>query len=285
MVNVGWKLDKLLLISLDVDIKNKNNKPTVSLYSGITDKGAILLNQLVQIEEVLEELEQGYSGVFRCVGQDGLQYYVKGHNVGREDQAKEWIAAQLAKEFGLPIANFALAEVDEYMHEYLSPSLKKIGHGLCFASQEVKMAQWPEPHVIAQRVNPELQNDVLFFDYWIRNQDRTKGNPNLLWVPHDEELFVIDHNLAFDPKFNKDDFLNYHIFSEARNRLFGDMFIQEQYQSRLDKALESFQPAIKTISEAWQWHDLEETRPFKLDSDALLSILEEYKKPEFWSMK
>ena len=51
-----------------------------------------------------------------------------------------------------------------------------------------------------------LQQDVLAFDWWIRNSYRylteKGGNPNLFWQPDSHGLVVIDHNLAFDAEFN-----------------------------------------------------------------------------------
>ncbi|MCW7555950.1 hypothetical protein NX722_25640 [Endozoicomonas gorgoniicola] len=243
------------------------------------------MEPLVQIEEVLTELKQGYSGVFRCLGADQQYYYVKGHNVGRDDQAREWICGKLAQAFGLPIADFCLAEIDECLHQYLPDSMKKIGSGVCFASREVKHAEWLQPNLIAHKVSAELQSDLLVFDWWVKNGDRNYGNPNLLWVSNEEKLAVIDHNLAFDSEVTEESFFEHHIFSEAKHRIFTDLAHIAEYRDKIAQAISEFQPAVDVIKEVWPWRDLEETRPFELDSAALLAILEEYKNNDFWSMK
>lgn len=243
------------------------------------------MEPIVQIEEVITELKQGYSGVFRCLGTDQQYYYVKGHNVGRDDQAKEWICGNLAKAFGLPVADFCLAEVDECLYEYLPAPLKKIGSGICFASREVKNAEWLQPNLIAHKVPPKLQNDLLVFDWWVKNGDRNYGNPNLLWVSNEKRLAVIDHNLTFDSDVTEKSFFEHHIFSEAKDRVFSDLAYIAEYRDKISKVILEFHPAVEVILDAWPWRDLEETRPFELDSAALLSILEEYKNRDFWSMK
>ncbi len=107
----------------------------------------------------------------------------------------------------------------------------------------------------------------------------------MLWVPHEERLVVIDHNLAFDNEENEDLFFKTHIFKDMKDQVFGHWVAAQEYQERLEKALEAFQPAVDTVKEVWQWEDLEETRPLTLDSEALLAVLKESETPEFWSMK
>ncbi|MGO0307482.1 HipA family kinase [Endozoicomonas acroporae] len=250
------------------------------------NKGAEDLTQRIHIDEIVEESIQGYSGgVFRCIGDNGESYFLKGLGVGRPDLAKEWICANLAKAFGLPIADFALAEVCITLYEaFPGDWQRKIGHGTCFASREVKQTQWLEPATMAVSVPEQLQNDVLIFDRWIRNEDRTKGNPNLLWVPHLDELVVIDHNLAFDPDFTTESFFQHHIFASARKRICTDLATIAEYKERMEAALSDFHVWAETAKNEWPWRDLEETREFELDSDSLFAILNQYTTDQFWSM-
>ncbi|MTI12596.1 HipA family kinase [Sansalvadorimonas verongulae] len=242
--------------------------------------------QRIQIDEVSEKLIQGKSGVHLCCGDDGHNYYVKGYQVERFDQAKEWICANLAKAFGLPVADFCLVDVDEYLYQNLKEKrLRDLGFGTCFASRQVAYASWPGANEILTKVSIPLQADILVFDWWIKNFDRTTVNPNLLWVPHEERLVVIDHNLSFDQEEGEVFFFNSHIFKDVKGQAFGHWVAAQEYQERMKKALEAFQPAVDTINEVWQWEDLEESRPFRLDSQALLTMLDKYKTPEFWSMK
>ena len=66
----------------------------------------------------------------------------------------------------------------------------------------------------------ELKEQVLLFDWWVRNEDRSlneeRGNPNLLVTGGgiQSQFWVFDFNLAFDPTFSIADFWRYHIFTE-----------------------------------------------------------------------
>ena len=244
------------------------------------------LTRRVQIEEVVDESIQGYSGgVFRCIGDDGKSYFLKGLGVGRLSLAKEWICANLAKAFGLPVADFALADVCITLYEaFPGDWQRRIGHGTCFVSREVRQSQWLEPATMSASVPKQLQNDVLVFDRWIQNEDRTKGNPNLLWVPHEDKLVVIDHNLAFDPEFTRESFFKYHVFSFAQDRVFSDLATIAEYKERMDSALTDFYRWAETAQNTWPWKDLEEAIEFELDSEALFAILNEYTTDRFWSM-
>ena len=83
-------------------------------------------------------------------------------------------------------------------------------------------------------------------------------------MPHEKRLVVIDHNLAFDPEFDERSFFDNHIFSMARERIFGDLVMEADYKKRMERALSGFQVSVDTILETWPWLDLEETRPFQL---------------------
>ena len=61
----------------------------------------------------------------------------------------------------------------------------------------------------------------------------------MLWIPHDEQLMVIDHNLAFDEEFKRENFLKTHIFSEVQESVFGDLVSVAEYQSRMEQAMRS----------------------------------------------
>ncbi|WOG27749.1 hypothetical protein P6910_24910 [Endozoicomonas sp. 8E] len=89
-------------------------------------------------------------------------------------------------------------------------------------------------------VPEQLQNDVLVFDRWIRNEDRTRGNTNLLWAPREDRLVIIDHNLAFDPDFTGESFFKYHVFNSAQGRIFGDLATIAEYKERMEVTLTDF---------------------------------------------
>ena len=64
-----------------------------------------------------------------------------------------------------------------------------------------------------------LQARIFVFDRIIRNMDRTDGNTNILLNASGSEIHVIDHNEAFDPAFDEEQFRTEHIFRGAFSEL------------------------------------------------------------------
>ncbi len=239
----------------------------------------------VVIEEVMGRARQGVTRPFICRGDDGHSYYVKGQDAGRRSLVCEWVAAQLATRFGLPIADHALAEVPA---ELIVPGqgldLRKLGAGIVFASREL-------PHVqelsITTRalVSVEQATDVLVFDWWLHNEDRylteLGGNPNLLWDIQTEQLAVIDHNQAFDPDFDTAHFLASHVFSACWNRVSTDLVEQAKYLEKMETVLADLNKVRDSIPEPWWFVD--DGVPANVSRDEIVRCLERCRREDFWT--
>lgn len=240
----------------------------------------------VIIEEILGRSRQGMTEPFICRGDDGETYYVKGAGAGRRSLICEWVSAQLASAFGLPVAGYALAEVPEQLVAIkVRPDIAELGAGLVFASRRLANVQELTP--ITQALVPDrLALDVLVFDGWLHNEDRHLtahgGNPNLLWDVAANQLAVIDHNQAFDPDFDAQRFLESHVFADRWNDVFSDHDMRLQYQTRMVSALERL-PAIRaSIPESWWWVD--EGVPASVSWEAISACLERCRRDDFWNL-
>jgi len=60
------------------------------------------------IVEVIGKVDQGYSNPYECLDEEGNSFIVKG--LPRSSQVNEWICANLATAFDLPIADYELVE-------------------------------------------------------------------------------------------------------------------------------------------------------------------------------
>jgi len=233
------------------------------------------------IIEIIKPAEQGLSTPFLCRGDDDALYFVKGRNSGRASQWAEWLAGHVGRAFGLPIPDFCLAEVPASLVWECPAALRPIGAGVAFASRQREAAQWLEPAAIS-RVPLQLRRDVLVFDWWICNLDRTLGNPNLLWAPASEELVVIDHNQAFDPAFSASDFLANHLFSADAEAVFSDLVEQARFSERMERALEVWDSACDNAPPEWRWANDEQDVPANFDPDAARAVLARCSTPYFW---
>ena len=240
----------------------------------------------VEIIEVLRRSDQGITRPFICRGDDGETYFVKGVDAGRRSQICEWVAGRLAVLLGLPLAPFEIVDIpEEFLELNIGLDLAGLGVGPAFGSLERQVTELTVSAV--EQVPQDLQQDVLVFDWWVRNADRCLGehggNPNLLWDPGSRELVVIDHNQAFDFSADREDFYNHHVFCTQLRELSGDFFRRTEYNDKFSSALESWSQIIAEIPETWWYADLEMTVPVDFDAEAVYELLREFEQEEFWN--
>lgn len=233
------------------------------------------------IVEVIKQADQGMSSPFLCRGDDDLLYFVKGRASGRASQWAEWLAGHLGQALGLPIPAYRLVDVPVELARECPPELRGIGAGIAFGSQRVEACQWLET-VAAARVPEDLRRDLFVFDWWVRNEDRTRGNPNLLWEPAAEAVVVIDHNQAFAPDFDPARFMEHHLFTADGMALFGDLVERVRYTERLEQALGVWDAACNNAPEEWRWENDERDVPAAFDPLAARALLARCSNPDFW---
>ncbi len=129
---------------------------------------------------------------------DGM-YVVKFHGAGQGPKAlvAELISAGIGQAIGLPVPETVLVELDPALgmaepdpeiQELLERSVG-LNVGLDYLPGSLPLGS-PE----GSGVSPELAADVVWFDAYLSNVDRTPRNPNLLlWH---RQLWLIDHGAA-----------------------------------------------------------------------------------------
>lgn len=238
----------------------------------------------IEVVEVLGRAKQGITKPFLCKTDDGALYYVKGKGAGRKSLIAEYVCGSLAKSFGLPIADFEMVYVSEQLIDMANDEAKSdLGIGVAFASkvtphlQEISKSQ-------VDKVALNLRRDLLIFDWWILNADRTLsdygGNPNLLWDSDTKQLQVIDHNQAFDTEFNGLDFCHTHIFGGHLPDVFDDMFARQAYVDRLAILFGGLDAVCDNIPHSWWWVD--HGVPADLNPDSIKQVLSRFSEDNFW---
>lgn len=130
--------------------------------------------------------------------EDG-QYVVKLRGAGQGERAliAEAIVAGLAHAVGLPAPDAAILELGEgFGKGEPNPEIQDVlrwSVGLNFGLRWLPGALPFDPAVEGD-VSPELAAEIVWFDAWLTNIDRTPRNPNLLvWQG---QLWMIDHGAA-----------------------------------------------------------------------------------------
>jgi hypothetical protein len=242
---------------------------------------------VLTIIEVISRAKQGQTKPFLCRANDGNLYYVKGKSAGRLSLINEWLAANLAKAFGLPVPDFAVATVPEELLKDVADA-NDLGFGEVFASKRVLASDLTEAQIAL--VDEHLRQDVVMFDWWIENVDRTltgiSGNVNLLYGA--AGLVVIDHNLGFDFQWslntlNQQAFRHTHVFRNELPKL-QDKQIKHQYQQRFEKALVEWDAWVSGIPEAWNFVDIEMTMQVDYPKNQVRKRLDRHLDPDdsFW---
>lgn len=236
---------------------------------------------VIEIVEILGPSQQGFTKPFLCRGEDGELYYVKGRGAQCVSWWSEWICAHAGREFGLNIPAFSLVHIDQMLLAEVQPAWQSIGAGCWFGSRKHPVAAWFEPSQVTQ-VPLAVRRDLVVFDWWIHNMDRSLGNTNLLWDPGSGALVVIDHNQAFDRAFTEAEFLEYHLFREDFEAVRRDLVLQAEYGVRLTKAAEVARLACNNAPSEWRWSNEEQDLPCSFDVEAALRMLERCATDELW---
>lgn len=178
---------------------------------------------------------------------------------------------------------FALVQVDEMLLAELPKEWRDIGVTPAFGSQHHDPTSWFEPS-LTQKVPPEVRQAVLVFDWWVRNSDRSEGNTNLLWDLATQKLVVIDHNQAFDPDFDAQEFCQHHVFADQWAVIHADLFLQADWINKLKDVLPRAQWACKNVPSEWRWANSEMDIPAGFSPDDALALLARCATPDLWRM-
>jgi len=240
----------------------------------------------IEIVEIQRRATQGTTLPFLCQSHDGQLYFVKGKGAGKRSLICEWLASNLALELGLPIAPFDIVYVPEQLVELASSmNLAELGSGPAFGSKMLSVTELTMVNVPG--ISENVQRDLLAFDWWVRNGDRTLsnsgGNPNLFIESESNDLVVIDHNLAFDRDFSKTDFLQSHVFSGQGSSLLRDMIYTQQYSPRFKEVLAKWDEICELVPSEWLFVDDYETVKTDFDFDEAFNMLTQCDSGSFWN--
>lgn len=215
---------------------------------------------MIQVIEIIDRCAENtcVTRPFRVKADDGNLYWIKGcGGWNRRDLCYELLAARIASAYGLPIAGFEVLDVPQTLLEFCAvPGIRDLRAGPAFGSLHVDDAV-SLPPVAAGKIPEELRRKILLFDWWIQNEDRTLGeaggNVNLLWNAEDNQLTVIDHNIAFDNEFDESKFFKNHVFCKERGKIPVEFLLEQQ--AAFAKLAARFSEFTEDFPEEWSERD------------------------------
>lgn len=233
------------------------------------------LPEEIYIEQIIRETKQGQTSPYICKDDRSETYIVKGSRTTGLGLAKEWICARLGDVFGLPIPPFTIAWVDT---PFIESGYEMYEYN--FASKFVKGIQ-DITLITLNQVPQNIVNDLYIFDYWIQNADRnlteSGGNPNLFVDQRNGEVYVLDHNLAFDETFSLEQHKSLHV-CHCRQEWTSLVEVDKQsYTVRFDNALSQLDTIMEEIPDDWLMLTTREEL-----KNSMFAILQRYKHDKFW---
>lgn len=232
-----------------------------------------------QVKEIELPTENGITEPYFCRLDDGNLYVVKGKQAGFMGLIAETVAALLGRSMGLPIPEFAIAEVSKELLAFNPKAASSIGTGTVFASK-FKPGTIEFGPALIDKVPTPLLAELFAFDAWIQNEDRTftefGGNPNLFLRVETDELVAIDHNLAFRPGFKLAKNFAVHACRGAWLKQASDLLFKEALRKKMDVALANIQGYESELPEAW----LEGAPGF---TEQINAALIRYQSDAFWN--
>jgi len=207
-------------------------------------------------EPILKVSEQGVSKPFICKDDNGGIRWCKGSHTGFRSLVSEWICASLAREVGLPVPDFGIFRLDHSdfcvwrsVQNTVVPDLVTEANQYVFGSLNMENSKdvFDSKSDLAH-VDRALLAKIYWFDKLIHNTDRTDFNSNLL---ANGSVYIIDHNNAFDPSFDRNAFAEEHILRPFRNAISTDEL--RSFQARVGSLAQSsfLECAWNEMPDAW----------------------------------
>jgi len=238
-----------------------------------------------QITRIIRRSSQGATQPFICQADDGKTYYVKGKSASTGERIREWMGANLAMAFGLNVPPMALLEVPAFLIQSSGDTAKSaLGIGYAVGSQQI-LSTSELRHEEIDLIPQAIQRQILLFDYWLHNEDRTLsrfgGNPNLLWHKPTKSLYAIDYNLVLQNNFDVAAFWETHVFAKtAKLNTLNDAEKQD-YQAAFQVALSQWENYWQQLPEQWL-DENESTQAF--DEAAIKQRLQQDTNGNLWSI-
>ncbi len=170
------------------------------------------MNNITTVKKIKAELfikQIQTAGSLPCefLCDDGNLYIVKHSENGRKnkDLINEVIGSCLAKSIGLNTPDIAIVEINKNLIPGGFKIERGVPMGICFGSKKLNGKHKNLNDFVDLPINDKIGDNtiaktflqIILFDIWVRNNDRTYGNPNVIVEEISEKLrlIAIDHTM------------------------------------------------------------------------------------------
>lgn len=202
---------------------------------------------------IRERADMGVTKPFICQGETGQWFVVKTKAMLPMPQLlAEFIGSLLAEKMALPCPPSCSVEITTMTHKYSREEWRMdLPLGIAFASifiEKAKIAKTTQSKILSE----QHQKSLYMFDRWILNSDRTAssvgtGNINLLFDETNQQILVIDHNLAFDEQAD----FEQHLFSPQNRHWRLNWQDKQQFTEKAIDILSNFDDIYQQIPDDW----------------------------------
>lgn len=210
----------------------------------------------MEVVEILEPTSAGMTEPYTCRLDDGQLYVVKGNGATGKGLIAELCCAWLGRGIGLPIPDYAIAEIpSKLLNDCAFEGVQRsLGGEFVFASLYQHMAMTLSPALVPS-VDKRTLARLYAFDHWVANSDRTlgheDGNPNVMVrLSADKKLIILDHNLAFNLDHNIEE-LELHVGKGAWAHCSQETDFIADLVTEISARVEKFETIMDRVPEDW----------------------------------
>lgn len=207
----------------------------------------------IELISICGRADNGASRPFFCEGADGHLYFVKRDNLSRDALVTEYVISRLAEECGLPVAPLKLVHIPKALVDHaVVEGATELHPGIAFGSQRIPFAdEIRSAHL--RSIDEETKIRCLCFDWWVANPDRSLdrigGDPNVLWDPVLQQIFLIDHDRCLDREFDPLAFKKEHVFADVRPFIEPPFF--RKWRTRFESAIYNLDTIWAELPAEW----------------------------------
>lgn len=238
------------------------------------------------VEEIFHRMKDGKTGAWLCKAEDKKKYVIKTiEEIPPFELIAEWVAGNLAIAFGLSSPQvrimWGMQNMLGMLGEWVSNPDIETSFGSTLQPDTIELS-----YLESTKLSETLKTDLLVFDYWIQNGDRTLssagGNVNLLKDIANSCIVVFDHNQAFKTDFDDERFFSAHVFTGENKGAPIDLVSIMQYKECLDRCIDLLPSIINAMPEEWRTAANAQHNGSDVIDDIIYPILNRYKADDFW---